>query len=66
MGWSGIVYPEPRTCTCHPSEAPRPCAKQYAFSECLSVHNRRWLWQRAAFWEGFTKGLAWPLLLFKQ
>lgn len=24
-----------RPCTCHPSEAPTPCAHQYALSECL-------------------------------
>ena len=24
-------------CTCHPSEAPVPCRKRYAFSECKLV-----------------------------
>ncbi len=23
-----------RSCTCHPDEAPKPCQKRYAFSEC--------------------------------
>lgn len=23
-----------RACTCHPDEAPKPCQKRYAFSEC--------------------------------
>lgn len=26
-----------RSCTCHPSEAPYPCAKKYAFSECVAA-----------------------------
>lgn len=26
-----------RSCTCHPSEAPQPCAEKYAFSECVAA-----------------------------
>lgn len=25
-----------RACTCHPAEAPVPCARKYALSECLA------------------------------
>jgi hypothetical protein len=25
-----------RPCTCHPSEAPVPCQRQYAYSDCMS------------------------------
>lgn len=26
-----------RSCTCHPSEAPTPCQRKYAFSECQAA-----------------------------
>jgi hypothetical protein len=26
-----------RACTCHPSEAPKPCQKQYALSDCTAA-----------------------------
>ena len=26
-----------RPCTCHPSEAPVPCARKYALSACLAT-----------------------------
>ena len=26
-----------RPCTCHPDEAPKPCQKRYAFSECQAA-----------------------------
>jgi hypothetical protein len=29
-----------RTCTCHPDEAPVPCQRQYALSECLTAEAR--------------------------
>jgi hypothetical protein len=29
-----------RTCTCHPSEAPVPCRKQYAFLDCIRAEAR--------------------------
>jgi hypothetical protein len=28
---------EPRPCTCHPDEAPVPCQRKYALSECLAA-----------------------------
>lgn len=27
--------PAPRSCTCHPSEAPVPCQRKYALTDCL-------------------------------
>mgnify|MGYP001172703747 CR=1 FL=1 len=27
---------DPRSCTCHPSEAPVPCRRKYAASLCLA------------------------------
>lgn len=30
-----------RACTCHPDEAPVPCQKKYAFSECRAA-AREW------------------------
>lgn len=32
-----VAPTEDRPCTCHPSEAPVPCAKRYALSECLAA-----------------------------
>src|SRR6188768_2044591 len=26
-----------RDCTCHPDEAPRPCQRRYAYSECVKA-----------------------------
>lgn len=26
-----------KACTCHPAEAPAPCQRRYAFSECVDV-----------------------------
>ena len=28
---------ENRACACHPDEAPKPCQKRYAFSECQAA-----------------------------
>ena len=30
-----------RPCTCHPSEAPVPCQRKYAFSECMTAFVRK-------------------------
>lgn len=33
------VNTDARTCTCHPSEAPTPCPRKYAFSECAAANR---------------------------
>lgn len=30
-----------RQCTCHPDEAPVPCERKYAYSECKAAAERR-------------------------
>jgi hypothetical protein len=37
-----------RTCTCHPSEAPVPCRKQYAFLDCIRAEARAIALEEAA------------------
>ena len=53
-----------RSCTCHPSEAPQPCAEKYAFSECIAAaptppvqpaSDEPVAWQ----WRSRIKGGAW-------
>jgi hypothetical protein len=31
---AAAVNPDPRSCTCHPDEAPVPCQHQYAYRAC--------------------------------
>lgn len=55
-----------RTCTCHPAEAPIPCAEQYALSECLAVAAKRVPPQhdhhvhRYAFYCFYMATIGWP------
>jgi hypothetical protein len=44
---------DPRNCTCHPSEAPVPCERKYAFSECLAAARAR---------KGLQPATDWPLV----
>lgn len=37
-----------RACTCHPSEAPVPCRKQYAFLDCIRAEARAIALEEAA------------------
>jgi hypothetical protein len=41
LGWKAVVNilmsSTERLCTCHPSEAPVPCQKKYAYSECIKA-----------------------------
>jgi ATP-dependent protease HslVU (ClpYQ) peptidase subunit len=37
-----------RPCTCHPSEAPVPCRKQYAFLDCIRAEARAIALEEAA------------------
>jgi hypothetical protein len=37
-----------RLCTCHPSEAPVPCRKQYAFLDCIRAEARAIALEEAA------------------
>lgn len=37
-----------RLCTCHPSEAPVPCRKQYAFLDCIRAEARAIVLEEAA------------------
>ena len=35
IGHSGsLVTEQPRPCTCHPREAPKPCQRRYALGDC--------------------------------
>ena len=41
-----------RSCTCHPDEAPKPCQKRYAFSECQAADRIEQL-------EAALRGIKW-------
>jgi hypothetical protein len=45
---SDLVERVARPCTCHPSEAPVPCRKQYAFLDCIRAEARAIALEEAA------------------
>jgi hypothetical protein len=45
---SDLVERVARPCTCHPSEAPVPCRKQYAFLDCIRAEARALALEEAA------------------
>jgi hypothetical protein len=45
---SDLVERMARPCTCHPSEAPVPCRKQYAFLDCIRAEARAIALEEAA------------------
>jgi hypothetical protein len=59
-----------RSCTCHPSEAPHPCQKQYALTHCQAAriqHLEISLWDVHAYcnnWDWFI--WMWPIRRIKR
>lgn len=53
-----------RACTCHPSEAPKPCRERYALSECLAADRRAALVEKMIstfngnYYNGLTNALS--------
>ena len=48
-----------RSCTCHPDEAPKPCQKRYAFSECQAAERIAQLEAEVKVWQGHAKTAIW-------
>lgn len=59
-----------RPCTCHPTEAPHPCQKQYALTHCKAARIQQLetgLWDVHAYcnnWDWFL--WMWPIRRIKR
>ena len=39
--WNWLFAQDARSCTCYPDEAPWPCERKYAFTDCQAAHWKR-------------------------